>query len=119
MIEDGVEDGNDAADANAPPVPAMIAGVESRIEAATTYGPVRTVLRSYLAESAEALDQYANYGYPETNATTLPNNFERLANIIREEKCGGGTASGPCKCNIPSVNKRGTGSLKHRRKNGR
>ena len=55
MIEDGVEDGNDAADANAPPVPAMIAGVESRIEAATTYGPVRTVLRSYLAESAEAL----------------------------------------------------------------
>ena len=55
MIEDGVEDRIVAADANAPPVPAMIAGVESRIEAATTFGPVRTVLRSYLSESAEAL----------------------------------------------------------------
>ena len=55
MIEDGVEARIIAADANAPPVPAVIAGVESRVEAVTAFGPIRTVHRSYRAESAEAL----------------------------------------------------------------
>ena len=55
MIVDKVEDRILPAEANAPPAPAVITGVESRVEAATAFGPIRTVHRSYRAESSEAL----------------------------------------------------------------
>ena len=55
MIEDRTEDGIVVADANAPPPPAFVTGAESRIEVASTFGPIRTTHRSYRAESAEAM----------------------------------------------------------------
>ena len=55
MIEDETENRIVAASAGASQTAAVIEGSESRIETASSFGPMRTVHRSYRSESLEAL----------------------------------------------------------------
>ena len=55
MIVDRVEEGILPTDGSQSRAPAVIGGVERRVEGIGPFGPIRTVHRRYLAESSEAL----------------------------------------------------------------
>ena len=55
MLVDRVEDRMLLSDGSQSRAPAVIGGVERRVEGMGPFGPIRTVHRRYLAESSEAL----------------------------------------------------------------
>ena len=86
MIEDETENRIVAANADASQTVAVIEGTESRIEAASTFGPMRTVHRSYRSESLEALGSVRRLHQSRDECRRIVEQLRRVCDYYQERE---------------------------------
>ena len=86
MIEDETENRIVAANADAPQTAAVIEGIECRIEAASTFGPMRTVHRSYRADSLDTLGSVRRLHRSRDECRHIADQLRRVCDYYQEKE---------------------------------